>query len=77
MLSKDFLKLVLLANIIALLLSWYLMSAWLDDYVYRTELSWRIFAVACLATFLIAMITLSFHAIRTAVADPVTSLRTE
>ncbi|GHA74582.1 ABC transporter permease [Pontibacter akesuensis] len=77
MLSKDFLKLVLLANIVALPLSWYLMNAWLNDYAVRTELSWWIFAIALLATFAIAMFTLSFHAIKTAVANPVNSLRSE
>ena len=77
MLSKDFLKLVLVANIVALPLGWYLMSGWLQDYADRTELSWWIFAVACISTFLIAMVTLSFHAIKTAVANPITSLRTE
>ncbi|MBF9253436.1 ABC transporter permease [Pontibacter sp. 172403-2] len=77
MLSKDFLKLVLIANLIALPLGWYFMSGWLNDYADRTELSWWIFAAAFVATFLIAMLTLSFHAIKTAVATPVTSLRTE
>ncbi|MHC2990248.1 hypothetical protein OB13_01080 [Pontibacter sp. HJ8] len=77
MLSKDFLKLVLVANLIALPLSWYLMHNWLNDYAYRTELSWWIFATAFVATLLIAMLTLSFHAVRTALADPVNSLRTE
>jgi putative ABC transport system permease protein len=77
MLSKDFLKLVFIANVIALPLSWNLMNNWLNDYAYRTELSWWIFAVAFAATLIIAMFTLSFHAIRTALADPVSSLRTE
>ncbi|MEJ8803175.1 ABC transporter permease [Pontibacter sp. H249] len=77
MLSKDFLKLVLLANVIALPLGWYLMNRWLDDYAYRTELSWWIFALALAATIIISIITLSFHAIKTAVSNPVTSLRTE
>jgi hypothetical protein len=52
------------------------MSGWLNDYADRTELSWWIFAAAFVATFLIAMLTLSFHAIKTAIATPVTSLRT-
>ncbi|MCC9136783.1 ABC transporter permease [Pontibacter silvestris] len=77
MLSKDFLKLVLIANLVALPLSWYLMNNWLNDYAYRTEFSWWIFASAFLATVTIAMFTLSFHAVRTAIANPVTSLRTE
>lgn len=77
MLSKDFLKLVLVANLVALPLSWYLMSAWLNDYAVRTDLSWWVFAVAFVTTFVIALLTLSFHAIKTAIATPVTSLRTE
>lgn len=77
MLSKDFLKLVLVANLIALPLGWYLMRGWLQDYADRTELSWWIFAVAFVSTVIIAMVTLSFHAIKTAVASPITSLRTE
>lgn len=77
MLSKDFLKLVLIANLIALPLSWYVMNNWLNDYAYRTELSWWIFGVAFAATIIIAMFTLSFHAIKTAMADPIGSLRTE
>ncbi|WP_347159749.1 ABC transporter permease [Pontibacter chitinilyticus] len=77
MLSKDFLKLVLIANAIALPLGWYFMSSWLNDYADRTELSWWIFATAFVTTLVIAMLTLSFHAIKTAVATPVTSLRTE
>ena len=75
MLSKDFLKLVLLANMVALPLSWYLMSNWLNEYANRTELSWWIFALAFLITLVIAMLTLSFHAIKTAMADTVSSLR--
>ena len=77
MLSKDFLKLVMLANLIALPLSWYLMKNWLDSYAYRTELNWWVFASALLATVLIAMVTLSYHAIKTAVTNPVSALRTE
>jgi hypothetical protein len=77
MLSKDFLKLVLLANVIALPLSWYFMSRWLEDYANRTDLSWWVFAAAFVSTILIAMFTLSFHAIKTAIANPVSSLRTE
>ncbi|GAA4432360.1 ABC transporter permease [Pontibacter saemangeumensis] len=77
MLSKDFLKLVFFANLIALPLGWYFMSGWLNDYADRTEMSWWIFVVAFVSTVLIATVTLSFHAIRTALANPVTSLRTE
>ena len=77
MLSKDFLRLVLIANIIALPLSWYLMQQWLNGYVYRTEIGWWVFAGTFAATIVIALVTLSFHAVRAAVANPVTSLRTE
>jgi putative ABC transport system permease protein len=77
MLSKDFLKLVLVANLIAWPLSWYLMHKWLEDYAYRTDLNWWIFGLAGLATMLIALFTVSFQAIKTAIANPVTSLRSE
>jgi len=77
LLSKDFLKLVLIANLIALPLGWYLMTKWLNDYADRTELSWWVFAAAFTATIIIAIVTLSFHAVKTALANPVTSLRTE
>ena len=53
------------------------MTNWLNDYADRMELSWWIFAVAFIATVIIAIVTLSFHAIKTAVANPVNSLRAE
>ncbi len=77
MLSKDFLKLVLLANIIAWPLAAYAMHNWLQNYEYKTELAWWIFALAGVATLIIALLTVSYHAIRTAVTNPVTSLRSE
>ena len=77
MLSQDFLKLVLVANIIAWPLGWYLMQNWLQDYAYRAELSWWIFAAAGLATLVIAFLTVAFQAIRAAIANPVQSLRSE
>ncbi|MDX5418505.1 MAG: ABC transporter permease [Hymenobacteraceae bacterium] len=77
MLSKDFLKLVLIANLIALPLGWYLMNSWLSEYAYRTELSWWIFAVAFLSTLLIAMLTLSYHALKTALNNPVDAIRSQ
>jgi len=77
MLSKDFLKLVLLAIIIASPVAWYFMHQWLQDYEYRVNIGWWVFAVAGIAAMLIALMTVSFQAIRAAIANPVKSLRTE
>ncbi|WP_026463563.1 ABC transporter permease [Adhaeribacter aquaticus] len=77
MLSKDFLKLVLLANIIAWPLGWYFMYRWLQDYAFRTEINWWIFGFAGVATLVIALLTVSFQAIRAAMANPVKAIRTE
>jgi len=77
MLSKDFLKYVLIAACIALPLSWFSVHKWLQDYAYRITISWLIFLLAVLVAMLIAFITISFQAIRAAVANPVKSLRTE
>jgi putative ABC transport system permease protein len=77
MLSKDFLKLVLIANAIAWPLGWYGMRQWLQDFAYRTDLSWWIFGLAATLALFIALLTVSFHAFRAAVANPVRSLRRE
>ncbi len=77
MLSKDFLKYVLIAALIALPLSWFSVHKWLQDYAYRINISWWIFAVAVLVAMLIAFATISFQAIKAAIANPVKSLRTE
>ncbi len=77
MLSKDFLKLVLLANIIAWPLAWYFMNDWLQNFAYRISINWWIFGTAALATLLIALVTVSFQAVRAAIANPVRSLRRE
>jgi putative ABC transport system permease protein len=77
MLSKDFLKLVLIANVIAWPLGWYLMDNWLQDYAFRVELGWWIFILAGAATLFIALLTVSFQALRAAVANPVRALRRE
>jgi putative ABC transport system permease protein len=77
LLSKDFLKLVLIAFIIATPLAWYLMSKWLLDYAYRINISWFVFIITGAAIILIALITISFQAIKAAIANPVKSLRTE
>lgn len=77
LLSRDFVRLVLLANIIAFPLAWWIMHNWLEDFAYRISISWWIFAGAGLAALLIALMTVSLHAIRAALANPVKSLRTE
>lgn len=77
MLSKDFLKLVLIAIIIASPLAWWYMNKWLDDFAYRIEISWFEFAFAGIAVFIIALLTVSFQAMKSAVTNPVKSLRTE
>jgi putative ABC transport system permease protein len=76
-LSKDFVKLVLLALLIAIPLGWYAVSKWLENYPYRIDISWKIFAVAGGLVIFIALITVSFQALRSAMASPVKSLRTE
>jgi putative ABC transport system permease protein len=77
LLSRHFLMLVLVANLIAWPLAWLVLHRWLQDYAYRTALSWWVFLVAGLVALLIAMATISFQAIRAAVSSPVKSLRTE
>lgn len=77
MLSKDFLKLVLIAIIISAPIAWYCMHQWLQDFAYRTNISWWIFVVAGVSASAIALLTISFQAIKAAIANPVKSLRTE
>ena len=77
LLSKDFLILVGVAIIIASPLAWYIMNNWLQDFAYRININWRMFFAAGVITILIALITISFQAIKAAVANPVESLRSE
>ncbi|QMU26725.1 ABC transporter permease [Adhaeribacter radiodurans] len=77
LLSKDFLKLVLLANLIAWPLAGWLMHRWLQDFAYRINLGWWVFALAGVMALVIALFTVSFQAIKAAVANPVNSLRNE
>lgn len=77
MLSTNFLKLVLISIIIATPVAWYLMSKWLEDFAYRIELHWWLFTIAGFAALIIAFGTISFQAIKAALASPVKSLRSE
>jgi len=77
MLSKEFVLLVILSCIIALPLSYWLMNNWLENYEYRTGISWYVFAFSLGATVLITIITVSFQAIKAGVSNPVRSLRAE
>ena len=69
--------LVVIASAIAFPLAWWKMNDWLEDFPYRVNMSWWVFGIAILAALVIALLTVSFQAIKTAVANPVKSLRTE
>jgi putative ABC transport system permease protein len=77
LLSKDFLKLVLISIVIASPIAWFLMHKWLEDFAYRISIGWWVFAIVGFVAVLIALLTVSFQAIKAAVANPVKSLRTE
>jgi putative ABC transport system permease protein len=77
LLSKDFLKLVVLAALLAFPIAWYAMHKWLNDFAYRIVIPWWIFLVAAFMACVIAFFTISFQAIKAATANPVKSLRTE
>lgn len=77
MLCKDFLKLVIISACIAFPIAWLLMDKWLQDFAYRVDLGWWIFLLAGLVALLIALVTVSFQAIKAALTNPVTALRSE
>jgi len=77
LLNMDFLKLVGISFILAVPIAWYIMGNWLQEFAYQTTLSWWIFALAGMAAFAVAIISVSFQAIKAAMANPVKSLRTE
>jgi putative ABC transport system permease protein len=77
LLSKDFLKLVAISAVVAFPVAWYFMNNWLQDFAYRINMPWWIFIIAGIVAALIALITISFQAIKAAIANPVKSLRTE
>ncbi|MGH2648778.1 MAG: ABC transporter permease, partial [Ginsengibacter sp.] len=77
LLSKDFIKLVIISILIASPLAWWSMSKWLSDYTYRINISIWIFLVAGLIAIVISLLTVSYQAIKAAIANPAKSLRTE
>jgi putative ABC transport system permease protein len=77
LLSGSFLKLVIISNIIAWPVAWFVLKNWLQDFAYRIDISWWVFAITGLVSLLIALATVSFQAIRAAVSNPVKSLRSE
>jgi putative ABC transport system permease protein len=77
LITKDFILLVLLAFAIAMPLAWFGMSKWLDNFAYRTSISWWIFLLAGSSMIIVALVTLSLQTIKAAIANPVKSLRTE
>ena len=77
LLSKEFLILVLLAALVAFPLGWWAMNKWLEDFAYRVNIEWWVFVAAAIGALIIALLTVSYHAIKAALANPVKSLRTE
>lgn len=77
MLSKNFIKLVLVSIVIATPIAWYVMQTWLRDFAYRVSIHWWVFAIAGCTAILIALVTVSFQSIKAAVANPINSLKNE
>jgi putative ABC transport system permease protein len=75
--SREFIVLIMISFLIATPLAWYFMNEWLQDYVFRIDISWWIFAAGGIISILIALATISFQAIKASLANPVKSLRTE
>ncbi|HEX7753857.1 MAG TPA: FtsX-like permease family protein, partial [Niabella sp.] len=77
LLTKDFMKLVFISFLIAFPVAWFAMNKWLEGFAYRIDMDWQVFAVTGALALLIALITVSFQAVKAATANPVKSLRTE
>ncbi len=77
LLSKDFLKLVVISFIISAPIAWYAMQSWLEDFAYKVNIEWWMFVLAGVVAIIIALVTVSFQAITAAISNPIKSLRTE
>ena len=77
LLAKDFIKLVLIAIVVGVPVAWYAMSQWLHDFAYRIDIQWWVFALAGLLAVGIALLTVSFQAVKAALMNPVKSLRSD
>jgi putative ABC transport system permease protein len=77
LLSKDFVKLVLISLLLASPVAWYFMNEWLDNFPYRITISWWMFAVAGALSVVLALVTVGFQAVKAAISNPVDNLRTE
>jgi putative ABC transport system permease protein len=77
LISKDFILLVIIGLLIASPIAWYFMHSWLQNFAYRTDMNWWIFLAAGFSALLIALLTVSFQAIKAAISNPVKNLRTE
>ena len=77
LLARDFLKLVVLAVLIASPLAWWIMEHWLEDFAYRIDMEWWMFALAGAAALLVSLLTVGFQAFKAALANPVRALRSD
>ena len=77
LLAKDFLKLVLIAFLLAVPIAWYAMNEWLQDFAYRIDIQWWVFALAGLIAVIIAFLTVSFHSLKAAWSNPINALKVE
>jgi ABC-type antimicrobial peptide transport system permease subunit len=77
LLSREFVQLVLIASVIAIPIAWYFLGKWLDQYDYRTTISWMVFVAAAGSAVFLTMLTISYQTIRVAMANPVKNLRSQ
>lgn len=77
LLSRDFIILVLIGNIIAWPLAWYAVNKWLQGFTYKIDIGWGVFLFSAILTIVIALVTIGYHCVKTARANPVISLRSE